>query len=88
MGTLPTICFFYGLPSFYGTVLCIACSQLQLLRRRLLDIKEETETLEQDSGFETGQEKGKGQACSSQTVFSHRQKQLNDCVSHHQLILE
>lgn len=88
IGTLPTICFFYGLPSFYGTVLCIACSQLELLRTRLLEINEKTETLEGESGFETEEEEGKGQAWTTQAVFSHKQKQLNDCVSHHQLILE
>ena len=87
-GTVPTICFFYGLPSFYGTVLCIACSQLELLRTRLLEINEKTETLEGESGFETGEKEGNGQTCITQAVFSHMQKQLNDCVSHHQLIVE
>jgi hypothetical protein len=65
---------------------CIACSQLEKLRASLLDIKQKHDTAEQNSGAEADQEEQ--QAQTSQKVFSHMLKQLNDCVRHHQLIIE
>jgi septum formation topological specificity factor MinE len=66
---------------------CIACSQLEKLRANLLDIRQKHVTSEQDSGAETDQEEG-GQVQTSQEVFSRMQRQLKDCVRHHQLIIK
>jgi hypothetical protein len=87
-GTLPIICFFYGLPAFYCTVLCIVCSQLEQLRAKLLKVKKKSGTSARASGSDSGQEEERGGDCACQALFSHMQKQLNECVSHHQLILK
>jgi hypothetical protein len=79
---------FYGLPSLYGTMVCIACSQLEKLRANLLDIRQKLDTLEHDSGAETDREEEETQAHVSQEVFRRMQKQLNACVRHHQLIIK
>jgi hypothetical protein len=64
---------------------CIACSQLEKLRASLLDIRQTHGTTERDWKDETGQEEGHVYA--SDEVFHHMQKQLNDCIRHHQQIL-
>jgi hypothetical protein len=74
-------------PSFYGSLVCVACSQLEKLRANLLDIRQKHDTSEQDSVAETDREEG-GQAQTSQEVFCRMQEQLNDCIRHHQLIIE
>jgi hypothetical protein len=79
---------FYGLPSLYGTVVCIACSQLEKLRANLLDIRQKSHTSEQDSGTETDREEEETQAHAHQEMFRRMQRQLNDCIRHHQLIIK
>ncbi|XP_023706094.2 odorant receptor 2a-like [Cryptotermes secundus] len=76
------ICFLYGLPAFYGTLVSIACSQLEKLRANLLDIRQKL-----DSGAETAQGEGR-QVQPSQEVFCGMQEQLTECIRHHQLIIE
>jgi hypothetical protein len=58
---------------------CVACSQLEKLRAALLDIRQTHVTAERDCGTE-------GQARASEELFRHMQKQLNNCIRHHQLI--
>jgi hypothetical protein len=82
------ISFFYGVPPFFGTVVCIACSQFQKLRSRLLAIVQNKGTPEQDSAADYDQTEEKGQTDICQEIFSVMQEQLNECASHHRLIIE
>ncbi|XP_033607071.1 uncharacterized protein LOC117282255 [Cryptotermes secundus] len=81
------LCSFVAFTSLYATLVCIACSQLEKLRANLLDIRQEFGTPAQDSGAETDTEEEE-QVQMSQEVFCRMQEQLNDCIRHHQLILE
>jgi hypothetical protein len=50
--------------------------------------RQEHDTSAQDSGAETDGEEEETQVHTSQEVFRRMQEQLNDCVRHHQLIIE
>jgi hypothetical protein len=67
---------------------CIACSQFEKLRARLLAIGQRRGTPEQDTVPDCDQTEGKGQIYICQEMFSLMQEQLKECVSHHRLILE
>jgi hypothetical protein len=71
----------------YGSIMAITCSQLEKLRANLLDIRRNHDTSVQDSGAETDSEEEETQVQTSQEVFRRMQKQLNDCIRHHQQIL-
>ena len=86
--SVPLICFFYGMPSFFGTAVCVACSQLEKLRARLLAVGQKKGTREQDSAADCGQTEENGQIYICREMFSLMQEQLKECVSHHRLILE
>ena len=88
VASIPVICFFYGMPPFFCTSVCIACSQLEKLRARLLAIKQKKGTPAQDSTTDCDQTEGNGQTYICQDMFSHMQEQLKECVSLHRLILE
>ena len=88
IATVPVVCLFYGLPSLFCTSVCIACSQLEKLRARLLAIKQKKGTPAQDSATDCDQTEGNGQTYICQDMFSHMQEQLKECVSLHRLILE
>jgi hypothetical protein len=75
-----------GFNGLYATLVCIACGQLQKLRTNLLDIRQTHDTEQQNSVAETDQEEER-QVHTSQQVYCDMQKQLNDCVRHHQQIL-
>jgi hypothetical protein len=60
----------------------VACSQLEKLTAALLDIRQTHDTAERDCGTQEAQ----GQARASEELFRHMQKQLNDCIRHHQEI--
>jgi hypothetical protein len=62
----------------FSAVVYIACSQLEKLRARLLNIRQQHRTSQQHPG---AQEKQKD-------MFSVMQKVLHEGVSHHELILE
>jgi hypothetical protein len=81
------MCFLYGVPAFYGTLVSIACSQLEKLRSNLLEIRQKQDTSSQDSGAETDREEEENQVHTSQEVFRRMQDQLNDCIRLHQLII-
>jgi hypothetical protein len=70
---------FGGFLSLYGTLVFIAGSQLEKLRAGLLDIRQTHVTAERDCGPQ-------GQARASEELFRHMQKQLNNCIRHHQEI--
>jgi hypothetical protein len=78
----------FPFPGLYATLVCIACSQLEKLRANLLDIRQELDTPAQDSGPETDREEEETQVQTSQEVFCRMQEQLNECIRHHQLIIE
>jgi hypothetical protein len=80
-------CVFGGFLSLYATLVCVACSQLEKLRAAILAIRQTHVTSEQDRGDVTDQQEGEGQAHSSEELFRHMQKQLNDCIRHHQDII-
>jgi hypothetical protein len=80
---------FFGFPSLYAMLVCVACSQLEKLRAAILDIRQTHVTSEQDCGAETDQQEGQGQRqfSTSEKMPSHMQKKLNDCIRHHQQII-
>jgi hypothetical protein len=77
----------FGFLGFYATLVCIACSQLQKVKANLLDIRQKHDTSEQGSGAETDQEE-EGQVQTFKEKFCDMQKQLNNCIRHHQEILQ
>ncbi|PNF24008.1 hypothetical protein B7P43_G08636 [Cryptotermes secundus] len=72
--------------SLYATLVCVACSQLEKLRAALLDIGQTHVTAERDSGTQADLLEAQGQARASEELFRHMQKQLNNCIRHHQEI--
>jgi hypothetical protein len=87
IATLVYILTFANSIGLYASIIAITCSQLEKLRSNLLDIRQKPETSEQDSGVETDPEVEETQAHTSQEVFRRMQRQLNDCVRHHQQII-
>jgi hypothetical protein len=81
------LCSFVAYISLYATLVCIACSQLEKLRANLLDIRQKHDTSDLNSSAEAQQEE-QGRVHTSQEVFCHMQKLLNDCIRHHQDILQ
>jgi hypothetical protein len=75
-------------PPFFGTVVCVACSQFQKLRTRLLAIGEKKGTPEEDTAADCDETEQKGQTDICEEMFSLMQEQLKECVSHHRLIIE
>jgi hypothetical protein len=72
----------------YASIMAITCGQLEKLRVDLLDIRQTPDKSEQDSGAETDREEEEPQARTSQEMFRRMQKQLNDCIRHHQHIIK
>ncbi|XP_021941233.1 odorant receptor 2a-like isoform X2 [Zootermopsis nevadensis] len=81
------VCTIFGFLGLYATFTCIACTQLEKLRANIYNIRQKHDTTEQDSGAETDQEE-EGKVYTTQQMFCHMQKQLNDCIRHHQEILK
>jgi hypothetical protein len=84
LASLISICMITGFPGLYATLVCVAWGQLEKLRKALLGIRQTYVTSEQDIRDETGQHKEKGQGHISEDVIRHMQKQLNNCIRHHQ----
>jgi hypothetical protein len=60
---------------------------MEKLRAAILAIRQTHVTSEQDCEAETEQQGGESQqAHSSEELFSQMQRQLNDCIRHHQEI--
>jgi hypothetical protein len=68
-------------------LVCVACSQLEKLRAAILDIRQTYVASKQDFGDERDQQEGQGEVRTSEELFGHMQKQLNDCIRHHQQII-
>jgi hypothetical protein len=75
-----------GFPCLYAGLVCVACSQLEQLKASLLDIRQTHATAQRDYGTQAELQEAQGQARASQELFRHMQKQLNDCIRHHQEI--
>jgi hypothetical protein len=71
---------FFGFIALYITAVIVACSQLEVLRRNLLDIKQNLVTSAEESAAKADSE-------GAEDGFSRMQTQLNECVRHHQAIL-
>ncbi|XP_021941208.1 odorant receptor 2a-like [Zootermopsis nevadensis] len=82
---MTTVCFplFFGSTSLYVYVVTIACSQLEKLKAAILNINQKRDM---DANFY--QEKEERQIQVPQEMFRHTQEHLNDCIRHHQQILE
>jgi len=84
---MTAVCFplFFGTTSLYVYVTSIACSQLEKLKVAIMNIN-----WNQDTDAEEDNEKRRSQSVhrTSHDVFRHTQKQINDCIRHHQQILE
>jgi hypothetical protein len=76
---------FFGFWGLYATFTCTACSQLEKLRANLLDIRQKHYRADKDSGDKTDKEQHQVQT--SEELFPHMQKQLNDSIRHHQQII-
>jgi hypothetical protein len=77
---------YFAFASLYATLVCVACSQLEKLRASLLDIRQTHVTAQRNRGTQTDLQEAQGQARASQELFRHMQKQLNECIRHHQEI--
>lgn len=84
---MTAVCFplFFGTTSLYVYVTSIACSQLEKLKVAIMNINRN-----QDTDAKEDHEKRRSQSVhrTSHDVFRHTQKQINDCIRHHQQILE
>jgi hypothetical protein len=85
---VPPICFFFGLPSFFGTAGCVACSQLLKLKARLLAIGRKMGSQKQGWAADFEWTEGDEQIYICQEMFSLMQEQVKECVYHHRLIFE
>jgi hypothetical protein len=77
---------YFGFPSLYATLVCVAEVQLEKLRAALLDIGQTHGTSLQDCGGETDEREAAGQKNTHSAQFRHMQEQLNNCIRHHQEI--
>jgi hypothetical protein len=82
-------CTYFGFTILYAVLVCVACSQLEKLKSNLSAIKQRRLALQGDSAIqsETGEE-GRGLVLSTESLFYYMQKQLNECVQQHQLIMQ
>jgi len=86
MATIFMINSYFGFQSLYATLVCVAGSQLEKLRSALLDIRQTHGTSLQECGDETHEWEAAAQKNIHSEQFRHMQKQLNNCIRHHQEI--
>jgi len=77
---------YFGFVNLYATLVCVAGGQLEKLRVGLLDIRQAYGTSLQDCGGETDEREVAAQKNIHSEQFRHMQKQLNNCIRHHQEI--
>jgi hypothetical protein len=70
---------FFGFTILYAVLVCVACSQLEKLKANLSDINQKSST----SDFS-----GEESDTDGEELVSATQKLLNECVRHHQLIMQ
>jgi len=78
------IAVFFGFSNLYATVVCVACSQCEKLRAALLNIRQTLVIIEREPGDESCQQDSERQTHTIEQGFQHMQKQLNECIRHHQ----
>jgi hypothetical protein len=78
---------FFVYTSLYVFLVTIACSQLEKLTANLLEIRQKADLPELEWRADTDHEEEQGQVYTPQHMFCRMQKQLNDCIRHHQEIL-
>ena len=86
MATVYLIGIHFGFESLSATLVCVAGSQLEKLRAALLDIRQTRGTSLHDFGGETDEREAAGDNNTHSEQFRHMQKQLNNCIRHHQEI--
>ncbi|XP_023717009.1 odorant receptor 2a [Cryptotermes secundus] len=86
IASLCAACIFVGCFSLYAILVCVACSQLEKLRAALLDIRQIHVTAERDCGTQADLLEAQGHSRASEELFRHMQKQINNCIRHHQEI--
>ena len=67
-------------------LVCVACSQLEQLRQDLLAIRQTVVKSQQTCLPAVEQEEKEDQSRCSEELFRDMQKQLNNCLRHHQEI--
>jgi len=79
---------FFGFIILYAVLVCVACSQLEKLTAKLRTIRQKRITSQDNSrdGSETDQREDT--VLTAQSMFWYMQKQLHECVRHHQLIMQ
>jgi hypothetical protein len=77
---------YFGFLSLYATLVCVAGSQLEKLRAALLDIRQTHGISLLDCEDEIDEREAAGQKNTHSERFRHMQKQLNNCIRHHQEI--
>jgi hypothetical protein len=77
---------YFGFQSLYATLVCVACSQLEKLRSALLDIRQTHGISLLECGGETDEREAAAHKNIHSEQFLHIQKQLNNCIRHHQEI--
>ena len=86
MATIFMVNSYTGLLNLYATLVCVAGSQLEKLRAALLDIRQTYGISLQYCGVETDERDAAGQKNIHSEQFRHMQKQMNNCIRHHQEI--
>lgn len=74
----------FAFSNLYATLVCVACSQCEMLRADLLNIRQTHVITERVSEDDSGQQDSEQQTHTTEQVFQHMRKQLNECIRHHQ----
>jgi hypothetical protein len=84
---MTAVCFplFFGSTGLYVYVVTMACSQLEKLKATIMNINQNQNV---DSEVVQDKEVTQVGVRASQKIFHHLQTQLNECIRHHQQILE
>jgi len=86
MTTVFMLCLYFGFPSLYATLVCVACSQLEKLKLALLEIRQINILSEQNCGVADDQRDGHVRVHVSDEQFRRMQNELNNCIRYHQQI--
>jgi len=78
MAAIFVSCLYFGFPSLYTTLVCVACSQLEKLRAALLEIRQTHVKSEQNCEVAGDRRDGHVRAHASDEQFRRMQKQLNN----------
>jgi len=86
LGAILPISICTGFPGLYALLVCVACSQLEQLRQDLLAIRQTAVKSQQNCLTAVEQKEKEHQSRCSEELFRDMQKQLNNCLRHHQQI--